>query len=343
MGAQGIFYPYWTIRGGACMLEGQEAIEVGVEKTPDLDEGWWSAVLADEVDQQDQDQESPVHESAQVIPASPMVVLNTGEVDWPRIQEVYDRDEVIVLVVQSYNRGGLLVQGPGVQGFVPISHLVDMPGGITEEERFQKLTAYVNRSLHLKVIECEPSQARVVFSERAALAGEGRRKQLFQSLKPNNIVQGVVTNVTDFGAFVDLGGVEGLIHVSELSWGRVQHPRVILQVGQKVQALVLQVNEENSRVALSLKRLLPNPWEMLAKRYKPGDVIAATITDILRFGAFARLEEGVEGLIHISSISLSPDQKDLDTILRPGQIVQVRILHIDVERRRLGLGLVNFE
>ncbi len=325
------------------MLEGQEEIGVGVEKTPDLDEGWWSAVLADEIDQDDPDQDSAVHESASAVPASLVDVSSTGEVDWPRIKEVYERDEVIVLLVQSYNRGGLLVQGPGVQGFVPISHLVDMPGGISEEERFQKLTAYVNRSLQLKVIECEPSQARVVFSERAALAGEGRRKQLFQSLKPNNIVQGVVTNVTDFGAFVDLGGVEGLIHVSELSWGRVQHPRAILQVGQKVEALVLQVSEENSRVALSLKRLLPNPWETLAKRYKPGDVIAATITDILRFGAFARLEEGVEGLIHISSISLSPDQKDLENILHPGQIVQVRILHIDVDRRRLGLGLVNFE
>jgi small subunit ribosomal protein S1 len=326
------------------MLEGLDDIGVGVEETPDLDEGWWSAVLADEVDQQEQEQESAVRENAPAESPEPTAEdASTGEVDWLRIQEVYDRDEVIVLVVQSYNRGGLLVQGPGVQGFVPISHLVDMPGGISEEERFQRLTAYVNRSLHLKVIECEPSQARVVFSERAALAGEGRRKQLFQSLKPNNIVQGVVTNVTDFGAFVDLGGVEGLIHVSELSWGRVQHPRAILQVGQKVQALVLQVSEENSRVALSMKRLLPNPWETLAKRYKPGDVIAATVTDILRFGAFARLEEGVEGLIHISSISLSPDQKDLENILCPGQVVQVRILHIDVDRRRLGLGLVNFE
>ena len=325
------------------MLEGQEEIRVGEEKTPDLDEGWWSAVLADEVDQQDQDQESPSQEIAAVTPTSVAGIAGAGEVDWLRIQEIYDRDEVIILTVQSYNRGGLLVQGAGVQGFVPISHLVDMPGGISEEERFQKLTAYVNRSLNLKVIECEPSQARVVLSERAALAGEGRRKQLFQSLKSNHIVQGVVTNVTDFGAFVDLGGVEGLIHVSELSWGRVQHPREILQVGQKVQALVLQVSEESSRVALSLKRLFPNPWETLAKRYKPGDVIAATITDILRFGAFARLDEGVEGLIHISSISLPPDQKDLENILHPGQMVQVRILHIDVDRRRLGLGLVNFE
>jgi small subunit ribosomal protein S1 len=325
------------------MLEGQEEIRVGEEQTPDLDEGWWSAVLADEIDQLDQDQENTIHENAPAILAGPATEPCPGEVDWLRVQEVYDRDEVIVLNVQSYNRGGLLVQGDGVQGFVPISHLVDMPGGISEEERFQKLTSYVNRSLHLKVIECEPSQARVVLSERAALAGEGRRKQLFQSLKSNNVVQGVVTNVTDFGGFVDLGGVEGLIHVSELSWGRVQHPREILQVGQKVQALVLQVNEESSRVALSLKRLVPNPWETLAKRYKPGDVVAATITDILRFGAFARLDEGVEGLIHISSISLPPDQKDLENILHPGQLVQVRILHIDVDRRRLGLGLVNFE
>ncbi|MGD0003656.1 MAG: S1 RNA-binding domain-containing protein [Anaerolineaceae bacterium] len=325
------------------MLEGQEEVRVGVEKTPDLDEGWWSAVLADEVDQQDQDQEVTLHETAPVSPASTAGPASTGEVDWSRIQEVYDHDEVIILVVHSYNRGGLLVQGSGVQGFVPVSHLVDMPGGISEEERFQKLATYVNRSLHLKVIECEPSQARVVLSERAALAGEGRRKQLFQSLKSNHIVQGVVTNVTEFGAFVDLGGVEGLIHVSELSWGRVQHPREVLQVGQKVQALVLQVSEENSRVALSLKRLFPNPWETLGKRYKPGDVIAATITDILRFGAFARLDEGVEGLIHISSISLPPDQKNLEDLLHTGQLVQVRILHIDVDRRRLGLGLVNFE
>jgi small subunit ribosomal protein S1 len=338
-----IYYPYWIVWGGEYMLEGQEEIRVGVEKTPDLDEGWWSAVLSDEVDQQEQDQESVLHENAPANAASTIGAGKVGEVDWLRIQEVYDRDEVIVLTVQSYNRGGLLVQGVGIQGFVPISHLVDMLGGISEEERFQQLTAYVNRSLHLKVIECDPSQARVVLSERAALAGEGRRKQLFQSLKSNHIVQGVVTNVTDFGAFVDLGGVEGLIHVSELSWGRVQHPREILQVGQKVQALVLQVSEENSRVALSLKRLFPNPWETLAKRYKPGDVLAATITDILRFGAFARLEEGVEGLIHISSISLPLDQKNLEDILHPGQMVQVRILHIDVDRRRLGLGLVNFE
>jgi small subunit ribosomal protein S1 len=315
------------------MLENHGSVHLEDSDTPGIDEGWWAAVLADEMAQPDNNRELSSQENIAQVPI----------VDWGHIQGVFDRDEVIVLDVKGYNRGGLLVQGTGVQGFVPISHLIDIPGGINEEERHQKLIGYVGRSLQLKVIECEPLQERIVLSERAAQAGEGRRKQLFQSLKPGLVVQGVVTNLTDFGVFVDLGGVEGLIHVSELSWGRVQHPRSILQIGQKIQALVLQVCEESSRVALSLKRLLPNPWETILKQYKPGDIISATVTDILRFGAFARMDEGIEGLIHISSINFPSAPKELDNILKPGQVVQVRILHIDSERRRLGLGLVNFE
>jgi len=316
------------------MLSRNDSINLGEENVPELDEGWWSAVLADEISQKEHINEVNPQDIAE--PISPSV-------DWELVQGIFNRDEVVILQVQGFNRGGALVQGTGIQGFVPVSHLVDMSGSVNEDERQKKLASYVGRSLHLKIIECEPSQERIVFSERAAQAGEGRRKQLFQSLKPGTVVQGIVTNVTDFGVFVDLGGVEGLIHVSELSWGRVQHPKEVLLVGQKVQALVLQVCEESSRVALSLKRLFANPWETLNDRYKPGDVIAATITDILRFGAFARLEEGVEGLIHISSINLPSGKKDLESILHTGQNVQVRILHIEVERRRLGLGLVNFE
>jgi small subunit ribosomal protein S1 len=237
----------------------------------------------------------------------------------------------------------LLVQGNGIQGFVPISHLVEIPGSDDDEERRNALANYVGKSLHLKVIECEPAQERVVLSERAALAGEGRRKTLFKSLKQGLVACGTVTNVTDFGVFVDLGGVEGLIHVSELSWGRVQHPSDVLQVGQEVQVLVLQVSEENARIALSLKRLFNNPWENLVKRYKPGDTIPAVITSITRFGAFARLEEGIEGLIHVSSIQGHGPAYDLHSLFSRGQAVQVRILHIDAERRRLGLGLVQSE
>jgi len=303
------------------------------DENPEIDEGWWAAVLTDEDAEQSGAKKNQVKE---INPGS-------GKLDWAHVKSLYDQDEVIELQVHGFNRGGLLVQGPGIQGFVPISHLVELPGQAGEDERREILAAYEGRTLCLKVIECEPSQERIVFSERAALAGEGRRKQLFQQLKPGEIVTGAVTNVTEFGVFVDLGGVEGLIHVSELSWGRVQHPCEILQVGLRVQTQVLQISEENARVALSLKRLHPNPWESLAQRYKPGDVVAGTITSVMRFGAFARLEEGVEGLIHISSINMPAGIKDIDKVLEAGQIVQVRILHIEIERRRLGLGLVTIE
>jgi small subunit ribosomal protein S1 len=267
------------------------------EVTAELDEGWWSSILADE-------ETMSVSARSTVGKVSP---ASSGKVDWEHVRMLFDRDEVVELSVYSYNRGGLLAQSEGIQGFVPISHLVEMPAAAGEEERRQMLAGYIGRVMCLKVIECEPTQERIVLSERAALAGGGRRKILFQQLQPGEVVSGTVTNVTDFGVFVDLGGVEGLIHVSELSWGRVQHPGDVLQIGQRIETQVL------------------------------------SITSIMRFGAFARLEEGVEGLIHISSINLPPGVKDLENILRNGQNVQVRILHIEVERRRLGLGLVTFE
>ncbi|HEY9088139.1 MAG TPA: S1 RNA-binding domain-containing protein [Anaerolineaceae bacterium] len=315
------------------MLTKRYSSHLDEEETPALDEGWWSSVLADE------EAHAVAHKEASTR-TSQQPIINM--VDWDHVQELYEQDEIIELQVHGYNRGGLLVQSEGVQGFVPISHLVDMPNGASEEERRRIMTAYLGRTLQLKVIECEPSQERVVLSERAALAGEGRRKQLFRSLHNGEIVVGAVTNVTDFGVFVDLGGVEGLIHVSELSWGRVQTPSEVLKVGQEVRAVVLQVSEENARVALSHKRLYPNPWDSLCECYKPGDVVPGVITSIMRFGAFARLNEGVEGLIHISSINM-PEDESLEHYLRPGQHVRVRILHIEAERRRLGLGLVAIE
>lgn len=316
------------------MLQKRATSEIG-EESPEVDEGWWTSVLADDEIQLEVEQEAPTQKST-----SP---ANIDKVDWDHVRDLYDHDEITTMHVHGFNRGGLLVQGNGIQGFVPVSHLVELPAGADEELRREILNGYIGRSLDLKVIECEPSQERVVFSERAALAGEGRRKQLFRVLKQGEVVGGIVTNVTEFGVFVDLGGVEGLIHVSELSWGRVQHPGEVLKIGDKIQTQVLQISEENSRVALSLKRLQSNPWETLIKRYKPGDVVAAKITTIMRFGAFARLDEGVEGLIHISSINFPAGVRDIDRLLSPGQSVKVRILHIDAERRRLGLGLVTLE
>jgi small subunit ribosomal protein S1 len=314
------------------MLSKREVAGLRAEEPEILDEGWWASVLADEITHHNVRQEAAPQANAP---------SNLESVDWDRAQELFDRDEIIVLQVHGCNRGGLLVQGEGLQGFVPVSHLIDIPGLMDEDDRQNKLAEYVGRPLNLKVIECEPSMERIVLSERAAMAGEGRRKQLFKSLQTGEQITGSVTNVTDFGVFVDLGGVEGLIHVSELSWGRVQHPSDILKVGDSIRTLVLQVCEENSRVALSLKRLCSNPWDALMENHKPGDIVPATITSIMRFGAFARLKEGVEGLIHVSSIPQSVGQKDLENVFQSGQTVIVRILHIDAQRRRLGLGLVS--
>jgi small subunit ribosomal protein S1 len=304
------------------------------DEAPELDEGWWASVLADE-------------EAIRAVPARPSATKgggsaggNTGEIDWERAQSLFENDEVIKLEVYGFNRGGLLVRGEKIQGFVPVSHLVDMPCGAEGDQRKRVLNNYIGKTLHLKVIECEAAQERIVLSERAALAGDGRRRELFSSLKAGEIVHGTVTNVTDFGVFVDLGGLEGLIHVSELSWGRVQHPSCILKIGDPVHALVLMVSEENGRVALSLKRLCPNPWEVLVQTYQPGDVVEGEITSLMRYGAFARLKEGVEGLIHISTIQLPDEYETLETYLPVGSVVKVKILHIDAERRRLGLGLV---
>ena len=301
------------------------------DQAPDLDEGWWASVLADE------DTFSATRAEAQ----SRSQTNGMASVDWDHVQDLFEQDEIITLQVTGYNRGGLLVQGELMQGFVPVSHLIDVPTTLSEDERQNRLAGYVGRTLDLKVIECEPSLERIVLSERAALAGEGRRKQLFQSLRVGQRVQGHVTNVTDFGVFVDLGGVEGLIHVSELSWGRVQHPGDICAIGDPVETLVLQVCEETSRVALSLKQLTANPWEHMNEAHHPGEVVPAEVTAIMRFGAFARLPEGVEGLIHISSITLPEGIKNLEYSLHVGQPVQVRILHVDANRRRLGLGLVS--
>ncbi|MBI4926702.1 MAG: S1 RNA-binding domain-containing protein [Anaerolineae bacterium] len=314
----------------------KRSVAAGQMDVPELDEGWWASILADE----------DACAANMLKNAQGKTTANAGSsspVDWERVKTYYENDEVIKLEVYGFNRGGVLVRGEFIQGFVPVSHLVELPCGAEGDQRKRVLNNYVGKTLHLKVIECEADQERIVLSERAALAGDGRRRQLFSTLRPGEIVNGTVTNVTEFGVFVDLGGLEGLIHVSELSWGRVQHPAEILKIGDPVRALVLNVSEENGRVALSLKRLCPNPWEVLAQTYQAGDIVEANVTAIRRFGAFARLKEGVEGLIHISTIHLPDSTADLEGFLTPGMLVQVKILHIDTERRRLGLGLVSAE
>jgi len=306
------------------------------EGPPPMDESWWESVLAED---EAQSAAYTARESRQtsLVERRDITQLEESQsptLDWQKAIDLYEQDLVTNLQVVGCNRGGLLVNGEGIQGFVPVSHLIELPCPESELETW--LGRYVDRELCLKVIECDQERGRVVFSERAAQSKPGSRKLLLQSLRPGSCVSGTVTNVTDFGVFVDLGGVEGLIHVSEISWGRVHHPADVLKLGQQVDVYVIHVEEERARVALSLKRLYPNPWETAEDRYFPGQVTEAVVTSVVPFGAFARLEEGLDGLIHISE--MNPGESD-ESLLREGQRVQVRILHVDASRQRLGLSL----
>ncbi len=258
--------------------------------------------------------------------------------DWQRVRQVMQQDEIVELPVIGYNRGGLLVEWNSLRGFVPASQLVDFPATSNQQMRRKALIGHLGKHLMLRVIELNDEQNRLILSERAAKAQPGQRADILARLQSGDIISGTITNLCDFGAFLDVGGLEGLIHISELSWGRVSHPADLLKRGQVVSVYVLEVNQGAGRIALSLKRLHNDPWETVAERYQIGETVEGTITNVVDFGAFARIEEGLEGLIHVSELAeghfLHPRN-----VVTEGQTVEARILSIDGKNRRLGLSL----
>jgi small subunit ribosomal protein S1 len=310
-------------------------------REPEIDESWWTALLADEEKYRNTGYRELIQQDEVDEPEeyNPRKGQKTGEIDWQKVRTLFSSDQVVKLEITGFNRGGLLVAGSGLHGFVPISHLLEINCLSDETEKEKALASYVGRTALFKVIECDPDRGRVVFSERAALAESGKRNLVFGEIYPGKRVCGIVTNITEFGVFVDLGGVEGLIHVSELSWGRVRHPSEVAKVGESVQAFVIQVDQDRSRIALSLKRLIPNPWETAEQRYFPGQIVSAVITSIVPFGAFARIEEGLDGLIHSSELGEEGLSPESDEDLHEGQVVQVKILNVNAARQRLGLSL----
>lgn len=258
--------------------------------------------------------------------------------DWQHVQQIFESDDTVNMTVIGYNRGGLLVEWRSLRGFVPASQLVDFPSNQNANVRRDTLLDYIGKKLLLRVIELEQSQNRLVLSQRAAQTQPGERAHILESLQPTDVITGEVTNITDFGVFIDLGGIEGLIHISELSWGRVSHPGDIVKRGETVTAYVLETNKDAGRVALSLKRLHDDPWQTVEERYEIGQVIEVRITNIVDFGAFACVETGLEGLIHVSELAeghfLHPRN-----VVTERQIVHARILNIDSRSRRLGLSL----
>ena len=308
---------------------------------PVTDESWWESVLAEErqyapprppqgTTKPRSVPQAPV-ESAPAVPAA--------QTDWNMVKELYSNDRIVELLVTGHNRGGLLVEKESLCGFIPFSHLIDLAGKEQDTNRDLSLETYIGKILKVKVIECVPEEGRIVFSERAALAEPGKRSELFSLLQTGSRVKGTVTNITDFGVFVDLGGVEGLIHISELSWGRVSHPNHIVKLGEEINVQVLDISAERCRVALSLKRMAPNPWERASIDFPVGTIHNAVLTSVMSYGAFARIEGGVEGLIHASEMVLEPNQSPRE-ILFEGQQLQVRILHVDASHQRMGLSLL---
>jgi small subunit ribosomal protein S1 len=261
---------------------------------------------------------------------------------WAYARELMERGEVLELPVVGCNRGGVLVGWNGLRGFVPASHLVSLSPSADENERYDELRNLVGTQLSVRIIELDRQDQRFVLSERATGQDDDRCQRVLDEISPGDVRRGYVTNLCSFGAFVDLGGAEGLVHVSELSWGRVEHPDQVLKPGEPVEVYVLEVDRERERVRLSVKRLQPDPWQFVEERYRVGQVLEAVVTHVVDFGAFARVEDGLEGLIHVSELADGGLVHPRD-VVREGDVLTVRVLNIDGGRRRMGLSLRKLE
>lgn len=260
---------------------------------------------------------------------------------WRLLQKVFDDGETLEAEVVEHNKGGLIVNVHGVRGFVPLSQIVDLKrSGAPDEPVENRLASMRGRELLLKVIEMNRRRNRLILSERAAVQERRAREKerLLTELQEGEVRHGRVASLADFGAFVDIGGADGLIHLSELTWGQVTHPSQVLKVGDEIDVFVVGVDREKKKIALSLKRLQAEPWTQVSERYTIGQVVQGRITKLAPFGAFAEIDEGVEGLIHISELA---DERITHpkNVIKEGDVVPLRIIRIDAERHRLGLSL----
>ncbi|MCL4535004.1 MAG: 30S ribosomal protein S1 [Bacteroidetes bacterium] len=264
-----------------------------------------------------------------------------AERGWAVAQKYFEEGKTFEAEVVDFNRGGLIVNIEGVRGFVPMSQVVGLRHDDTAEPGPEsKLAALVGQFVPLKVLEVNRRRNRLILSERLGVQERRQRRkdELLDELHEGQTRHGRVSSVCDFGAFVDVGGADGLVHLSELSWGPVQHPSHVVEVGEEVDVMVLAVDKEKKKISLSLRRCQPEPWSNVGEKYPPGALVTATITKLATFGAFARLENGVEGLIHISELSEARIAHPKN-VVKEGDVVTLRVLRIDPERRRIGLSL----
>jgi small subunit ribosomal protein S1 len=257
------------------------------------------------------------------------------EIAWKAIEQAHEQSEPVNGRVIEVVKGGLILD-LGVRGFLPAS-LVDI-------RRVQDLDEYLGQELRCKVIELNRSRNNVVLSRRAVLEDERKeqRQQILDKLAPGAVVEGTISNIVDFGAFVDLDGMDGLIHISELSWSHVNHPSEVLEIGQKVNVKVLDIDRDRQRISLGLKQTQTDPWQQVLETYSEGDVVAGKVTKVVTFGAFVEILPGVEGLVHISELAQHHVENPREVVSQ-GDTVNVRILEVDADRRRLSLSLKRVE
>ncbi len=265
-----------------------------------------------------------------------IVSINMGlqRYDWERARDLLKTEDAVKVFVTGHNKGGVLVRWNRLEGFIPSSHLVSVN---LSGDRRDSWNDVEGKELVVKVIEVDQDRRRLIFSEREAQ--KERRAQekarLLSELKEGDVVKGIVTGLRDFGAFVNLGGADGLIHVSELAWHRVDHPRDVLRVGDDIEVYVLNLDRDSNRIALSRKRLLSDPWEDAAQRYHEGQLVEGTVTNVVDFGAFVALDNGLEGLLHLSEMG-NGSLKEPHSYVKKGDRLSLRISHLEPEKRRVG-------
>lgn len=255
---------------------------------------------------------------------------------WAKAEELAKNDQLVELVVVDQNRGGLLVDFDNIRAFIPNSHIPAIRRGTSTQKAGEIKAELIGKTLPLKVIEINQKERRLVFSARVAQR-EQRLKRL-EEIQVGDVIKSRVVNVVDFGVFVDLDGVDGLVHKSEIDWDRVTHPKKWFKVGDEIEVKVVSVDKENERVSLSRKILLPNPWVKLVESYKAGDLVEGIVVSVLDFGAFVELKEGLHGLVHVSEIGYS-NTEDPKAVLKKGDSVLVKIMGIDKARERVSLSM----
>ena len=252
---------------------------------------------------------------------------------WDRVNEAYEKDEVVKGFVKTRTKGGMIVDVFGIEAFLPGSQIDIKP--------IRDYDVYVNQNIDFKIVKINNEFRNVVVSHKALLEAEqeAKRAELISKLEKGQVLEGVVKNITNYGVFVDLGGVDGLIHITDLSWGRINHPEEVVTLDEKIKVVVLDFNEQQKRIALGLKQLTPHPWESLDPDLKVGDKVKGKVILIADYGAFIEIEPGVEGLVHVSEMSWSPRLHSAQEFLKVGDEVDAQILSIDREARKISLGL----